>query len=323
MKKKKNKKQRSRVAHWLEYAFLRFMAFLCSGMRDRARVRIARGFGWVAYRCFPFLHGRVRENLAIAFPDWPPEKREALIPGVYENLAALGMETLSVGRIDPASLLSRIQQPVEGIEHLEAAKQAGKGCVVICGHIGSWEWGWLYLLQQGYDVMAVTKHLHNPLVDDYVWNLRRSLGLKPQFISDNLKGMIKHLRAGGVLGIMPDQDARKQGIFIPFFGRPASTATGPAWMAYHLGVPLIHAYALRIGEGKLRIQFDAPIWADKSAPQEAEIERVTRQHVALLERAILQDPAQYLWFHRRWKTQPKPSAEVREPIGAAPETLET
>jgi KDO2-lipid IV(A) lauroyltransferase len=300
----------------MEYAAVRALAFIASSLGHSARLKCAKAFGWFAAHVAPVARARILTNLEIAFPEWTEEERRKLLPQVYENGAALAFEALSVGRLTKGEIEQRIDAEAAGLEKFKALQRDKKGVVLLSGHFGAWEWGWLYLIHEIGDVMAVMKHLHNPLVDNYIWNVRHRLGLKSQFVSDGMKPMFKHLRAGKILGIMPDQDARNQGIFVPFFGKPASTATGPAWMAYHLGVPLVMGSILRAPGGKYSVHFEEPIWADPNAPEEAEIERLTRLHTALLERTIRQNPAQYFWFHRRWKTQPKASNALETKIAA-------
>ena len=156
--------------------------------------------------------------------------------------------------------------------------------------------------------MAVlAKPLHNPLIERRVANARKERKYEVIYTrGDDLRSIIRIARQGRPLGFVADQDARRTGLFVDFFGRPASTFQGPAVFAHRLGIPLLFGTCCRTApRGPFRMRFAPPILPDPKADREQEVARLTRAHVALLEQAIREHPEQYFWFHKRWKTRPR------------------
>lgn len=275
------------------------------------RMRLARTLGRIAARWLPVRRPIIEEHLAWSFPGMSEGERAALVPDIYGHTVAYGLEFLAMRHYSSAKIAAQFEQPLDDRGWFEKLRQSGKGFIIVSGHLGSWDWAGVYLAASGHDVAAVARRLHDPTADRFAEAVRRRHNLRLIFARENPREMFTHLRRGGTLGIMGDQDARRQGIFVPFFGRAASTTTAPARIAYRLGVPILPSFTVRTASGRLRIHCVEPIWPDLTAPAEREIERLTRYHVQALERAIVEHPAQYFWVHRRWKTRP-PNEPKRE-----------
>jgi KDO2-lipid IV(A) lauroyltransferase len=204
-------------------------------------------------------------------------------------------------------LSSRIR--LEGFEPAEDWAREGKGAVMLTAHFGNWE-----LL--GAAVQIRTGRVHyllpaqtNPGSDAYLNEVRRKLGIEPVTIGYGMRAALRALREGKILGMLPDQDARKAGIHVPFFGRPASTHTGPARLAYRSGSPILVALAERVGEARFRARVRRILIPDTSAEESAEVERLTAAITAAIEEGIRERPDHWYWIHRRWKTPPQPQRE--------------
>lgn len=305
--KKKKSKKGPTLQHYLEYALIRAAAFLLGGLTDEARLKVARVLGPFAARFVPIQRGRIRDHLRIAFPELTEAKRDRLVPGIYTNAAMLVMETLAATRLSAEEQMARVAKPISGLKWMEELKASGQGFVAVSAHLASWERGAAFFPLSGLDTIAIVKPLHNKLADSFLARLRGRYGLKLTDVNTNPRQWIKHLRHGGVVGMLGDQDAGRDGIFVPFFGREASTAPGPAWFAYHFRVPIVMIWGHRTEDGKLGVTIEAPLWADSEAPADQEIKRLTAEHVAALERRVRLYPDQYFWFHRRWKSRPRNS----------------
>jgi KDO2-lipid IV(A) lauroyltransferase len=133
--------------------------------------------------------------------------------------------------------------------------------------------------------------------------------VEPLRIEENLREAVRALRAGSLLGMLPDQDARRAGVHVPFFGRPASTHAGPARMALAAGVPIFVGVAEREGKGRFRARLLRVLHPDSARDRDAEVLRLTAELTLALEEAIRERPDHWYWIHRRWKTPPSgPSA---------------
>src|SRR5262249_26371726 len=116
------------------------------------------------------------------------------------------------------------------------------------------------------------------------------------------------LRAGRWVAMVGDQDARRQGVFVPFLGRPASTALGPARIALATGVPIIMGFVMRQPDGRMVLEIEPPLEiANPGAPDAAQ--RLTAPHPARLEARVRARPEMWFWLHRRWKTKPFTAAD--------------
>jgi KDO2-lipid IV(A) lauroyltransferase len=140
-------------------------------------------------------------------------------------------------------------------------------------------------------------------VDAAMNDLRRSLGFAIEHRGMGLRGVMKALRAGEVVGVQGDQEARWHGILVPFFGRESLTHPGAAFLSLRAGAPLVPAYLLRQG-GRFRVIFEPPLWPAGEADDEA-VRQLTAAHTARLEAMIRRHPEHWFWLHRRWKRAPR------------------
>ena len=128
-----------------------------------------------------------------------------------------------------------------------------------------------------------------------------------------VRRVYESLRAGRWVALLADQDARRHGVFVPFLGRPASTALGPARIALATGAPILMGFVTREPDGRMVLEVEPPLAIpDPGAPDAAL--RLTALHTARLEAQVRARPEMWFWLHRRWKTAPP--AESRDPAAA-------
>lgn len=307
LKKKRNKKRAPPGAfrQKLESLALRSAVATLGRLSPRARARVARGLGAFAARCLPIRRTLVLENLRRAFPDWTEARRRALLPSIYANLFALGFEILGIEHLTAAQLEAGVHLEEASRARVEALRATGNGFVVMTAHFGNWECLGAFMISIGFDVGTWAKPMHNPTTEALIRNQRERVGYSVFYPGQSPLRLFRHVRKGGIIALVADQDARGEGIFLPFFGYPASTATGAPWVAVKLGVPIIAGFGFRTPDGGMRAWAAEPFYPNPDADPDAEIERALRYYHQYLEIAIREDPAQYMWFHRRWKTRPK------------------
>jgi Kdo2-lipid IVA lauroyltransferase/acyltransferase len=248
------------------------------------------------------LRGRVaRDNLRLAFPERSESERDAILAGHYREVGRI------VGEYPRMPELARAPRGValaelEGEEHLEAARAAGRGAVLVCGHYGFFELGGAFLGQL-HPVSFVVRPMRNPYVESWIAVLRRKSGIGTIDANRGIRGVYEALRANQWVAMLADQDARRAGVFVPFLGRPASTALGPARIALATGAAVIMGRMLRRPDGRHDLRIEPPLAPpDPRAPDAAL--RLTETHVAILERWVRERPEPWFWLHRRWKTRP-------------------
>jgi KDO2-lipid IV(A) lauroyltransferase len=269
----------------------------------RAAVALGAAAGEVAYRL------RIRRrvvfgNLALAFPDWSMSERRRVAHQTYLNAGRMFVECLLLPTLSPEQM-DKLVEGVDGLGFAEIVGAGHKALVGLTGHMGNWELMGAYFARHGYRFKVFVKPLHNPHVEAALLEARRRCGLDVIHASEGLKPALHHLREGGALAFLADQDARNAGIAVPFFGVPASTVLGPAVFSVLGKVPILPIFAIRVSPTRHRfVIFPAiePVAGEKRA---AAMDRLTRAHVEVLEHIVRKHPEQYFWFHRRWKTPVK------------------
>lgn len=248
-----------------------------------------------------------RVNLRIAFPDWSEAAREAVLVRSFENMGRSLAEFALLARLGPEALRERVR--IEGREHFEAARSASKsgGVIAITGHFGSWELLAAAMAAHGFPFVAVQKPRESPLLDAIVERYRNLGGAEFLARGDAARAALRALRDGKAVAILYDQDApRDEGVFVPFFGRLASTRDGPVRIALRTRAPVLPIFLHRIGTGSTHVaQFRPPI--EMLRPEgdvESAIRENARRMTESIEREIVRAPDHWSWIHRRWKTQP-------------------
>jgi KDO2-lipid IV(A) lauroyltransferase len=245
--------------------------------------------------------GVARANLALAFPERPIREREAILARHYRELGRIAAEYGRMPRLVHAAD-GEVMAGVEGLEPLRAL--AGRGAVLLTGHLGNFEFGaaWLAKLNP---VDFLVRPLSNRAVDRRIERLRRDAGVGTISTHGGVKQIFRALRSGRWIAIAADQDAGRHGLFVPFFGRPASTAEGAARIALQMRVPMVVGAMRRVPDGRHHLAIEPP-HALEGPADEANVLALTAWHTSVLERRVREAPEHYFWLHRRWKTRPHP-----------------
>lgn len=182
----------------------------------------------------------------------------------------------------------------------------GQGLILVSGHYGPFEMSGYLLASLGFDVTAVMRPLDNEYLNRFIVESRRAHGLE---LLDK-KGAMSHARSliesGSPLAFIADQNAGSKGIFVNFFGRPASTYKSIGLLAMATNAPIVVGYSRRLGD---RFRYEVGVqriihpreWESAENP----LRFITEAYTAAIEATARVEPEQYLWIHRRWKTQPK------------------
>lgn len=289
-----------KFAHRLEGALLRaLMAGACS-TSWRASLRLGAGlgdlFGGIGVRA------RVaRNNLERAFPEKSVAERGAILASHYRELGRVFMEYARLPEL-ARSREGEIVASVSGLEHLERARVAGRGAILLTGHYGNFELlgAWLGRL---HGVDFVVQPLSNPSADAALARMRERSGVGQIPRGSGVRRVFQSLRSNRWVAMLADQDARRTGVFVPFFGFPASTPAGPAELSLRTGAPIIMGFDRRRTDGRHELVIEAPLDpGDRLAPAAAL--RLTAAHTARLEHHVREQPEMWFWLHRRWKTSP-------------------
>lgn len=293
-------------AHRLEYALVRSLEEAVSRLPERA----ANAFGATLGRTIHGLGIRrdvVIGNLRTAFPDKDRKWIDEIARRSYEHLGREASTMLRLSRLDRSAVLERTT--TLGWDAVQDSLALGKGLILVTGHYGNWEMAAATIAARGLPISAIARRQGNRLVDKRLRETRQSLGVETVYQGQAPTRVPRILRANGVVGIVGDQDARRAGVFVPFFGRPASTHRGPALFAMRLGAPVFTCVARRLPGAASHYEVALErVEYERTDNLDNDVVSLTANLARRLEKVIRQDPAQYFWFHRRWKS--KPTEEV-------------
>jgi len=242
-------------------------------------------------------------NLARAYPELPAAERRRLARRASQHL---GMTLVELPRLLAAPLestLARIR--LDGVEHLHAAMSAHGRALMLTAHLGNWEILCATHRLTDYGLSIVVRPLDAPWLDAVAARLRRRSGVEVIDKRGALRAVLDALRRGRLVGILMDQNAaRRESVFVDFFGRPASTSRSIAVLAVRTGAPIIPTFAHRNPDGSHRVVIRPALPPPTSNDPEAAVVELTARCTAEIERAIRETPEQWLWSHDRWRTRP-------------------
>jgi KDO2-lipid IV(A) lauroyltransferase len=294
------------LRHRLEHAGFRLLSRLLRVLPERAALGLGALLGRFAGGVLRIRRREVDAHLALAFPERPPSWRRRVAAASYAHLGREAVALFRMAGMDAADIRARTS--VHGLEELEGALAAGTGVVVVTGHLGNWEIGGAALTARGLPVEAVAKGMANRRFDRDLVATRERLGLRVVGMEEAPRRILRALREGRVAALVADQNFRRGGVFVPFFGVAAATAKGPALFALRTGAPLFLAVSLREEGAPPRYRVDLrPVTVEPTGDLEADVRRLTEAYTAALEREVRAAPGQYFWQHKRWKTRPPAS----------------
>ena len=281
---------RTRVGEWLLFA-------LAWSVRQITRAipfwwlsgALARPAGWVTVQ-IPGLRRRALHNLERVWPDKPAAEHRRIARAAAEHFTRLSVEYAHLDRF-----ARQVEIHTEGIEHLEAARAAGQGAILVTAHFGNWEAARLAALRAGCPTGIIFRRFNNRYLTRFTMGLIPCCG--EPVLQKGRKGMRKlvaHVARGGFVMILVDQ--RNSGApFLDFLGHPAETVLAAAELADRTGAALIPVRAVRnVRDRRFDVSIEPPV--ERATPHEA-MQAVNDRIGEWIEEA----PEQWLWFHRRWR----------------------
>ena len=259
---------------------------------------LARGYARLLDLAIPRLRHVARQNLAMALPEFTPQRHAEIVDGVFRSIARILVCFAKFPAIRRQPLDRWIR--LEGGEYFDEALRSGRGVLFLTAHLGNWELSaFAHGLLTG-PMNVVVRPLDNPLLDRLVERRRALTGNRPIGKKNFARAILKALEANQAVGILIDQNALLDtGVFVDFFGVPACAGTGFAKFAAHSGATVIPGFALwSEQEGRYVLRFYPPL------AMTGDTLRDTQAVQAAVEAVIREHPDQWLWIHRRWKTRP-------------------
>ena len=290
---------RSSIQYRLEYAGLLLFNAVLQALPARVAIGFGRNAGALAGKIFRSRVALAHENLQIAFGDsLSPAQRKDIIEKLFRMLGEGFVESVISTPDDIRNNLA-----IDGIEHLENALAKGKGAIVLGPHMGMWEHAAAAFGQRFDNAATLYKPLKNPFVDDYVIRTRAGGNIKLISSKNGLRQLYQFLKKGAMVALLFDQNAGRNGLPVPFFGKTASTYSAPAAFALKTGCAVVPAYTIKEpGFRRNRMILGEQFPLIKTGDTEKDIIANTLQYNGFIEDLVRRHPEQWFgWLHRRWK----------------------
>ncbi len=313
------------ITNYLIYAAVRFFVALIQAIPQSWAFGFAKAMAFVVHLVDKRHRKVAAENLMLAFPEkyalahLDPCQQKSLakhIRAVYDHFCLLLVEMI---------LLPRVIRPENWRKHLVIDRSdtllplltGEKSVLLITSHHGNWEMGGYLMGLVGIPSFAIARVLDNPYLERFLLSFRQRTGQVILAKKGEYEMIEEVLAKGGKLATLADQDAGPKGVFVDFFGRPASTHKAVAFMALQWQIPMVVIGTPRVG-GPLeyRIEVEDIIHPEDYADRPDACKAVTERFTQALERIIRRTPEQYLWLHRRWKHAPPVRKKPQQPTKA-------
>ena len=300
--------KKSRPQIWIEYQAVRTLLMVLRALPFSVAERIGLTAGNIGYAMLGNLRRVGERNLELAFPEKGADERSLILKSAFRNMGRVMAVLSRFGRLSPDNaheLIEYTPEP-EFAEAYEQTKMDGRGRIILGGHIGNWELQAFTYPMFFEPLTFLARRMDNPLIEAMVMQIRTRLGNRQIDKTNAAAPMLRTLRAGGTVGVLADVNSHpKEGVFVPFFGIPACTATGIAMLALRANAVIVPMFAMWDADRNVyKIVHGDIIEPVKTGDRKRDIEETTARCVAATEAVIREFPDQWIWIHRRWKTRP-------------------
>lgn len=298
-----------------EYFLARWAAVFIEALPTEVAWLIGRVIGRLTY-IFDIRHRRVgTRNLRRVYPDLTSREIRSRLRAVYDHLGKVMVEMIRaprmfdrigrsiVGREDGTSV-SRYLTLVN-FNKVEEACRNGRGVIFVTAHLGNWELTGAAMALLGLPLHSVARTMDNPLLDRYITRLREVRGQSILKKHGSIREALSLLKSGHRLGIIVDQNAPVDNVFVDFLGEKAAVTRGVASLAVKADSVVFPGFSYRANNSPHHVVVAGnPIEAPEEGDREEKIRWITQQYTKVIEGWIRKYPDQWLWIHNRWKTRP-------------------
>ena len=293
------RRRKSRVLQRIEYILYRASLRAVGMMSESALRRWGTRLGALASKVLRSRDRRAMRNMRSVFPDRDPRELRRTLDECWRHF---GREFLTYVRMQNLSL-EEVAATTTWVntEVLHDAIARGKGTVLISAHWGAWEVAGLAVMSFIRDVRTVARPLDNELLERDLQKLRTKTGAEVIDRRKAARALLRGLSENAVVVLVPDQAVQpREGVLVPFLGRPAWTTPAPAKLGIRAEATIVFAFCMPDGHGH-RVELEGPIHAADFAESENAIEMLTEKINDVISRRIRERPDLWLWMHDRWK----------------------
>ncbi len=301
-----------RPKHVVEFIALCGVVGLMKVIPYRAALSIGWAIAWISHRIVRFRAAEARRRIREVFGNQLADRD-------VDRIAWLSWRDFVFAMVDMMRLSKvTIEWLRDHLVNFEQARQAihelrpkGKGAILACPHLGSSELGGVAMQRFDIPIFFITGRQKNPLVDAYLNRLRGSTGIATIGRGSSLlKGVIRRLKNGDVLGFQPDIRSSTEAVRVQFLGKEANVVGGMAMFARLAEVPILPSVITRDDWTRHRIKFLDPVVPNPDLDKQEDWQRMTQEVFSGIEKAIRAQPEQWFWYNKRWILDPLPPAEA-------------
>ena len=293
---------RPRMLDFIVYLLYRAGSAIASALPLPLLFIFGEFLGFCAWLILPGYRHLAQRNVAIAFGnEKSPQQLRHLVRHHFQRLGANLLCSVKLTAMPLEKMATRIE--AENLDFIHRELRAGRPVVLILSHLANWEL-FAHILPTfiGYvRNSTIYQKLGNRFIDEHVRRVRGRAGVEMFDRKEGFEKAIKLLRSGGAIGILSDQHAGDHGLWVPFFGRLASTSPLPALLAKRTGAALVGVAIYTNGRARWRI-IVSPAVEDR----QDSVGSLTAKTNELIAAQIRRAPEDWFWVHNRWKT-PKPN----------------
>ncbi len=292
----------------LEYIGYIFIGWIVRLMPWETVNRFGTIVASIVFYAIPIRRSLTLDQLHKAFPGKTSEEIKGIALAAYRNLIITLLEVFWFSHLSADKIKKIVSMPDTSV--MDARLKEGKGLIMLGGHFGNWE---LIAIAVGlishHPLTIIVQRQRNKYVDEFMNKSRTLFGNKVVEMERAPREIISTLRNNGVVAILADQSGPQEGLFVDYFGRPASTHRGPAVFSVRTGAPIIMAFIIRQADGYYKVEFEEVDTHAVSGTDDEKVEQITARHVAMLEKYASRYPDHWLWMHKRWKHTPQPTSD--------------
>ncbi|HEY8749679.1 MAG TPA: hypothetical protein VIM11_16970 [Tepidisphaeraceae bacterium] len=299
------------LMHWAVYLAVRLVSVALHAFPVDLNLQTAKLLGSIMYAVDKKHRGRAMANLRRSFPEKSEVECEKLARRSMQQMVMLFVEVLFTTRLIRIDNWTRYVQLEDFREVQEMLLRRERGMIMLTGHYGNWEILGYVLATLGFQTVSIARPLDNPYVSRFLFGVREKTGQRIIAKKGATPEITAALDRKLTVAFIADQNAGSKGMFVNFFGRLASTYKSIGLLAMEYDVPVVIGFARRVDD---RFHFKAGtqdiIYPEDWKSQNDPLRYITQRYTKAIEDIVREDPGQYWWVHRRWKSRPK--GEVAE-----------
>jgi len=295
-----------------EYLALRAIVGFLAALPLGLALRVGEAILWLVYLVAAPLRRVGMTNLAIAFPDKPIAERRRILRASMLNLGRMAAELAHLPTLTDEQLRDMVRFEDETWWREAIGWERPTGVLLLGGHFGNWELLVYAHGRRGHPFTMVHRPIRNPLIDRWLNAFRARAGTRLVRKHHAATEVLRALREKQLLVLPFDQNStRGLGVFVEFFGLPASTNAGIARIGLRADAPIVPGFIVRQGRSARHVVYLLPIiYADHSGDLQADVVRTTEHLSTIFEDMVRRHPEQWLWVHKRWKTRPAGAPKI-------------